>query len=86
MIVLGIIAWVLCAGIMYGVGMHVDPDEIESDPIFWMFLFVLMWPMFLLMGIVMSIVYAALRKLTKIGVFVACFLDKLFEKKGEQDG
>lgn len=79
MIVLGIIAWVLCAVIMYGIYMHVDPNEIESDPIFWMFLFVLMWPIFLLRGIG----YVALRKLTKIGIFVAGFLDKLFEEKEE---
>ena len=79
MTVLFILVWALCAGIMYGVGMHVDPDEIESDPILWMFLFVLMWPIFLLMGIG----YAALRKLTKIGIFVAGFLDKLMDKKDE---
>lgn len=85
MIVLGIIAWVLCAGIMYGVGMHVDPNEIESDQILWMFLFLFMWPIFLSMGIVMGIGYVALRELTKIGMFFAGLIDKLFEKKGEQD-
>lgn len=82
MIVLGIIAWVLCAAITYGVLMHVDPDEMEDDPLLGMFMCVLIWPLFVLIGIGIVI----LSRLSKIGIFVAGFLDKLFEEKEEQDG
>ena len=82
MIVLGIIAWVLCAAITYGVLMHVDPDEMEDDPLLGMFICVLIWPLFILIGIGIVI----LSRLSKIGMFFAGLIDKLFEKKEEQDG
>lgn len=82
MIVLGIIAWVLCAAITYGVLMHVDPDEMEDDPLLGMFMCVLIWPLFVLIGIGIVI----LSRLSKIGMFFAGLIDKLFEEKEEQDG
>lgn len=82
MIVLGIIAWLLCAAITYGVLMHVDPDEMEDDPLLGMFLCVLIWPFFILIGIGIVI----LSRLSKIGMFFAGLIDKLFERKEEQDG
>ena len=81
MIVLGIIAWVLCAAITYGVLMHVDPDEMEDEPLLGMFLCVLIWPLFVLIGIGIVI----LSRLSKIGMFFAGFLDKALERKEDED-
>lgn len=81
MIVLGIIAWVLCAAITYGVLMHVDPDEMEDEPLLGMFICVLIWPYFFLIGIGIVI----LSRLSKIGMFFAGLIDKLFEKKEDEE-
>ena len=81
MIVLGIIAWVFCATITYGALMHVNPDEIEDEPLLGMFMCVLIWPLFILIGIGIVI----LSRLSKIGMFCAGFIDKLFEEKEDEE-
>ena len=78
MIVLGIIAWILCAGITCGVMMHVLPDEWADTPILCMTMCILGWWLFAIWGIG----YFVMKQLSKIGLFVAGFLDKLM---GEVD-
>lgn len=81
-IALIIIAWVLCAGITCGVMMHVDPDEwSDGYEVLCMFTCLLGWPLLAVIGLV----YLVMKKLSNIGIFVAGFLDKLSEKKEEQD-
>ena len=82
MIVLGIIAWILCAGITCGAMMHVWADEWADDPTLCMFICFVGWWSFAILGIG----YLIVKQLSKIGLFVAGFLDKLFEKKEEHDG
>lgn len=78
---LTIIAWVICAGITCGGMMHVYPDEWGDDPVFCMGMCLGIWPVFALMGIG----YLILKRMSKIGMFVAGFLDKVLEWKEEQD-
>lgn len=81
MIVLGIIAWVLCAGITCGVMMHIYPNEWGDTPVFCMGVCLMGWYIFALMGLG----YIVLKRLSKIGMFFAGFLDKAFERKEEED-
>ena len=86
MIVLFIIAWILCAEITCGVMMHVDPDEWAYDPILCMLICIIGWWLIAIFGIGSLVIYLVMKQLSKIGLFVAGFLDKLIEKKEEQDG
>lgn len=81
MIVLGIIAWVLCAGIASGVMIHVNPDE-WSDGFegLCMFTCLIGWPILAVIGLM----YLVMKKLSNVGIFFAGFIDKLFEKKEEE--
>ncbi len=80
-IALTIIAWVICAGITCGCMMHVYPDEWGDDPVFSMGMCLMGWPILALIGIIIL----SLKKLSKIGVFFAGFLDEVFEKEKEDE-
>lgn len=82
MIVLFIIAWILCAGITCGVMMHVQPDEWADDPTLCMSICIVGWWLFAIFGIGCFVIYLVMKQLSKIGLFVAGFLDKLM---GEGD-
>lgn len=81
MIALYIIAWVLCAGITCGGMMHNYPDEWGDAPVSCMGICLMGWPVFMFIGIG----YIVLKRLSKIGMFVAGFLDKAFEKEEEDE-
>lgn len=81
MIALGIIAWVLCAGITCGAMMHVWADEWADSPILCMAVCIVSWWLFAILGIG----YLVVKQLSKIGMFFAGLIDKVFEKKEEQD-
>lgn len=78
MIVLFIIAWILCAGITCGAMMHVWGDEWADTPTLCMFMCIIGWWLFAIFGIG----YWVMKQLSKIGLFVAGFLDKLMDKGG----
>ena len=80
-IVLTIIAWVICAGITCGAMMHVQPDEWADAPILCMSMCIIGWWLFAILGIG----YLVMKQLSKIGLFVAGFLDKAFEKKEDEE-
>lgn len=80
MIVLFIIAWILCAGITCGAVMHVQPDEWADEPTLCMFICIACWWLFAICGIG----YLVVRQLSKIGLFVAGFLDKLMGEGDEE--
>lgn len=80
MIALFIIAWVICAVITCGGMMHVYPDEWGDDPVFCMGICLGLWPVFALIGIG----YIVLKRLSKIGMFFAGFLDKALERKEDE--
>ena len=86
MIALFIIAWVLCAVITCGVMMHVDPDEWADDPTLCMTICIVGWWFFAVWGIGSLVIYSVMKQLSKIGLFVAGFLDKLMDKKDEKGG
>lgn len=79
-IALIIVAWILCAGITCGVMMHVQPDEWGDAPILCMFMCIIGWWLFAIFGIG----YLVMKQLSKIGLFVAGFLDNLFGE-GDED-
>ena len=78
MIVLGIIAWILCAGITCGAMIHAQPDEWADDPILCMTICIVGWWFFA----ILDIGYLVMKQLSKIVLIVAGFLDKLM---GEGD-
>ena len=80
-VALTIIAWVICAGIMCGVMMHVYPDEWGDDPVFCMGMCLMTWPIFALMGIGLVVI----KQLSKVGMFFAGLFDKAFEREEEKD-
>jgi len=83
MIVLFIIAWILCAGITCGAMMHVWADEWADDPILCMFICILCWWFVAIFGIGSFIIYLVMKQLSKIGMFFAGLIDKLFEEMEE---
>ncbi len=86
MIVLGIIVWVLCAGIMCGFMMHDEPGEREDIVGAYMFACLLGWPILAFASLIYLAKKLAMKQLSKIGMFFAGLIDKLFERKEEQDG
>ena len=80
-VALTVIAWVICAGITCGGMMHFLPDEWGDAPVFCMGMCLIGWFLFAIMGVG----YIVLKQLSKIGMFVAGFLDKVLEKEEEQD-
>lgn len=81
MIVLGIIAWVLCAEITCGVMIHDQPDE-WNDGLEWVMLVCLLgWPILAFI----SLIYLVMKQLSMIGMFFAGLINKLFEEKEDEE-
>ncbi len=76
MIIVFILLWLLCAIIAYGIIKVVDPDYVEGDEVLVMYLCFLLWPLLLIWGIG----YLLLRKMIKLGEFVAGFISSLFKE------
>lgn len=79
MIVICILIWLLCAIIEYGIIKAIDPDEVEGDEELIMWLCFLLWPLFLMIGIG----YLIFHELSKLGEFVAGFINHMFKEDSE---
>lgn len=75
-IIAGILIWLLCAIIAYGIVKNIDPDEVEGNEVMAMFLCFIIWPLLLIFGIG----YLAFHELTKFGEFAAGFISHLFKE------
>lgn len=73
MIIVVFLVWLMCAVIAYGIIKVIDPDEIEGEEAFSMFMCVMVWPFLLIVGIG----YLLLSKLSKLGEFAAGFITSL---------
>ena len=76
MIAICILIWLICAIIAYGIIKNIDPDYVEGDEVLVMYLCFAIWPLFLLIGIG----YLIFHKLSKLGEFVAGFINSLFKE------
>lgn len=80
MIIAVILVWLMCAVITYGIIKAKNPDEIEGEEVFSMFMCLMVWPFLLIFGIG----YLLLSKLSKLGEFVAGFINSLFSGDKER--
>lgn len=79
-VILTAIAWIFCSGVCYGILMHYDAENCSDEPVMTMFMCLIAWWFFTIIGIG----YLIIKQLSKVGEFFAGFIDRILDGEKKQ--